>query len=292
MEERKLKRGRKKEGPFAILNPNAAGIDVGAESLYVAVPEDRDDRNVRRFGTFTRDLIELREWLLKCRISDVVMESTGVYWQVLFDILEKAGIKVFIANAREAKNLPGRKTDVKDCKWLQQLHMYGLLKNSFIPPNDVRALRVYYRQRDVLIKKSAESIQHMQKALIQMNVLLNTVLSDITTKTGMMIISSILSGERDPKKMAGLRDQNCHKTEHQIELALEGNYEEEHLFSLKLARESYNHYQNQIAQCENRIATYLGSFEKCKDKQIAPIVKKNEEKNLCPSTLRNTENIY
>jgi transposase len=158
MEERKLKRGRKKEGPFAILNPNAAGIDVGAESLYVAVPEDRDDRNVRRFGTFTRDLIELREWLLKCRISDVVMESTGVYWQVLFDILEKAGIKVFIANAREAKNLPGRKTDVKDCKWLQQLHMYGLLKNSFIPPNDVRALRVYYRQRDVLIKKSAESI--------------------------------------------------------------------------------------------------------------------------------------
>jgi transposase len=266
---------RKKEGPFEILNPDTAGIDVGAESLYVAVPVDRDERDVRRFGTFTRELNSVRDWLVKCKITDVVMESTGIYWQVLFDILEKAGMKVFVANARNAKNMAGRKTDVKDCQWLQQLHTCGLLTNSFIPGNDIRALRTYYRQRDVLIKKNSESIQHMQNALIQMNVLLQTVLSDITCKTGMLIINSILSGERDAKRLASFRDPNCKKTERQIELALEGNFEEEHLFSLRLALDTYRHYQNQIDTCEKKIETHLGTFEQCRDKQIEPPVKKN-----------------
>jgi transposase len=273
-------RQKKKEGPFAILNPNAAGIDVGSESLYVAIPAGRDEKNIRRFGTFTRDLWNLRDWLLECKITDVVMESTGVYWQVLFDILEKAGMKVFVVNARDVKNLPGRKTDVKDCQWLQQLHTYGLMKNSFIPTNDIRALRAYYRQRDVLIKKSAESIQHMQKALIQMNVLLHTVLADITCKTGMLIISSILEGERSAKKLSEFRDPNCKKSEREIELALEGNFEEEHLFSLGLALDSFRHYQHQIATCEHKIETYLGTFEQCKDKQIAPLVKKRRKESV------------
>jgi transposase len=283
---RYMMKRRKKEGPFEILNRNAAGIDVGAESLYVAVPADRDERDVRRFGTFTRELYSVRDWLLKCKITDVVMESTGIYWQVLFDILEKAGMKVFVVNARNAKNMPGRKTDVKDCQWLQQLHTFGLLTNSFIPGNDIRALRTYYRQRDILIKKSSESIQHMQKALIQMNVLLNTVLSDITSKTGMLIINSILAGERDAKRLAAFRDPNCKKTESQIELALEGNFEEEHLFSLKQALDTYRHYQNQIDACEKKIETHLGTFEQCRDKQINPPVKKKLKKESVSFNLK------
>jgi len=190
---------------------NAAGIDIGSEEHWAAVPPGRDSegRDVRSFGAFTGDLCALADWLKQCGIETVGMESTGVYWIPLYELLVERGFEVLLVDARQAKNVPGRKSDVLDCQWLQELHTYGLLRGAFRPVDQVCTLRSYLRQRSMLVAYASHHIQHMQKALEQMNLKLAHVVSDITGLTGMGIIKAILSGERDPVKLAKLRDPRC-----------------------------------------------------------------------------------
>jgi transposase len=232
------------------INLNAAGIDIGAEEVYVAVPPDRDAQSVRCFGSFTADFVQLAEWLQTCRIQTVAMEATGVYWVALFAILEERGFEVYLVNARHLKNVRGRKTDVVDCQWLQQLHTYGLLSPSFRPPAEIAALRSLVRHREMLVEYRSAHIQHMQKALIQMNLRLTNVLSDITGVTGMKIIRAILAGEHNPVLLARFRDERCAKSEAEIAKSLEGHYQSELLFALKQAVELYDFYEHQLADCD------------------------------------------
>ncbi|HLE61570.1 MAG TPA: IS110 family transposase [Pyrinomonadaceae bacterium] len=240
------------------INLNAAGIDVGSEQHLVAVPEERDKVSVREFGTFTADLNALADWLQHCGITTVAMESTGVYWIPLFELLERRGFEVKLVDARHVKNVSGRKTDILDCQWIQQLHTYGLLTGAFRPPDEVCVLRSYLRQREMLTQTSSMHIQHMQKALQQMNVLLHNVVSDITGVTGMKIIKAILAGERDPRVLARHRDERCQHTRATIAKSLVGNYREEHLFALRQAVDLYETYQAKIADCEEAIVKHLG----------------------------------
>ena len=203
-----MSRGKSGAEPAGLsqLNLNAAGIDVGATSHFVAVPADRSEQPVREFEAFTADLYRLAEWLAECGVETVVMESTGVYWIPLFGVLEERGFEVMLVDPRRIKNVPGRKTDVQDCQWLQQLHTYGLLSGAFRPEDEIRRLRSYLRQRAMLVEHAAQHVQHMQKALTQMNVKLHHVIRDITGKTGMDIIQAIVKGERNPRRLARLRD--------------------------------------------------------------------------------------
>ena len=243
------------------LNLFAAGIDIGSKSHFVAVPEGTDEQPVREFQCFTADLHRLVDWLISCLVTTVVMESTGAYWIPLFEILESRGLEVKLVNARHVKNVPGRKTDVLDCQWLQQLHTYGLLEGAFRPPEQICALRAYLRHRMNQVRYGAAHIQHMQKALTQMNLLLHNVVSDLTGVTGMRIIKALLAGERDPQVLAGMRDKRCKNSIETIAKSLEGNYRPEHLFSLKQAVESFEFYQTQIAQCDREIESLLASFD-------------------------------
>jgi transposase len=243
------------------LNPNTAGIDVGSAEVYVAVPADRDSQSVRVFSTFTRDLHELAHWLIACRISSVAMESTGVYWIPLFDLLQHAGMEVCLVNARHVKNVPGKKTDVLDCQWLQQLHSYGLLSSSFRPTEEIRRLRTISRQRDMLLRYRSAHVQHMQKALHEMNLQLDNVISDITGTTGMAILRAILIGERNPLILARHRDPHCRCSEEDIVKSLEGSYLDEHLFELKQALELYDFYCRQILDCDNRLQILYASAQ-------------------------------
>lgn len=252
------------------LNPNAAGIDVGAESHFVAVPADRDEQWVREFGAFTVDLYRLADWLEGCGIETVAMESTGVYWIPLFQVLEERGFDVKLVDPRRLKSVPGRKTDVVDCQWLQQLHSYGLLAGAFRPPEQVRQLRSYLRQRSMLIKYASQHIQHMQKALTQMNIKLQHVVSDITGKTGMDIIRAVMAGERDPHHLAQLRDYRCKADQETIAKALQGHWQEEHLFELAQAVELYDTYQEKMAKCDQRIEAHLNTFEDRSDGELGP----------------------
>jgi len=249
------KRSRSKR--LSMLNPNAAGIDVGSQFHVVAVPEDRDDEPVRSFRSFTGDLHRLADWLLACRIDTVAMESTGIYWVPLYEILVDQGIAVILANARDVKHVPGRKTDVNDAQWLQQLHGYGLLRGSFHPPADIAALRAYLRQRERLLDYAASHIQHMQKALMQMNLQLHHVVSDITGKTGMRIIRAILDETREPTVLAEFRDVRCKASAETIAQALEGNYRPEHLFALRQAVALYDTYQSHVAACDRQLEVLL-----------------------------------
>jgi hypothetical protein len=217
------------------LNPNAAGLDIGSAEIWAAVPADRDAEPVRPFGTFTPDLNTLADWLQACGITTVAMESTGVYWIPIFELLEARGFQVFLVNARHLKNVPGRKTDVLDCQWIQYLHSVGLLSGSFRPAAEMCALRAYLRHRANLLECRAAHIQHMQKALQQMNVQLTQVLSDITGETGLAILRKIVAGDRDPVALAQLRDPRCRSTEEEIAKALTGSYRPEHVFALKQA---------------------------------------------------------
>jgi transposase len=235
------------------MNLNAAGIDIGSERHMVAVPEGRDTVSVREFGTFTTDLEALATWLKQCGVTTVAMESTGVYWIPLFELLERRGFEVKLVDARHVKNVSGRKSDVLDCQWIQQLHTYGLLAGAFRPPDEVCVLRSYLRQREMLTQSSSMHIQHMQKALQQMNLLLHNVVSDITGVTGMKIIKAILDGERDPRVLARNRDERCHNTTATIAKSLVGNYREEHLFALRQAVDLYETYQAKIADCNQAI---------------------------------------
>jgi transposase len=243
------------------INPNAAGIDVGASEMWVAVPGSRAAKPVQRFDAFTRDLYALADWLKQCGIETVAMESTGVYWIPLFQILEGRGFEVVLVNARYAKNVAGRKTDMQDSQWLQVLHSYGLLPESFRPIAAMCVLRAYMRQRHMLIEYAAGHVQHIQKALSQMNLQLGTVISDVVGVTGMRILRAMVKGERDPHRLAALRDVRTKNNEEIIAKALEGDYRAEHLFSLKQAIELFDFYQQQISECDEQIADYLRTLE-------------------------------
>jgi transposase len=243
------------------INLDAAGLDLGAEEIYACVPEGRSPNSVRHFGTYTTDLQALARWLRECSVTTVAMESTGVYWIPVYDVLTAAGFEVYLVNARHIKNVPGKKTDVLDCQWIQQLHTYGLLHASFHPDDDIRALRALVRHRDNLIRCRATHIQHMQKALEQMNLKLVNVVADVTGQTGMTIIRAILQGERDPFVLAGYRQPGCSKSELEIARALDGHYREEHLFTLRQAVELYDVYTQKILACDEEIAAKYSTLE-------------------------------
>jgi transposase len=239
--------------PLQAINPNTAGIDIGAAEIYVAVPPDRDQQSVRCFASFTRDLYQLAAWLKQCHITSVAMESTGIYWIPLYEILQHQGIEVCLVNARHLKNVSGKKTDVLDCQWLQQLHSYGLLTSSFRPSEEICRLRTIARQRDLLLRYRAAHIQHMQKALHLMNLQLDNVISDITGTTGMAIIRAILAGERNTTVLARYRDPHCRCTQEDIAKSLEGSYLDEHLFELQQAVELYDVYTQKIVACDCKL---------------------------------------
>ena len=240
------------------VNLNAAGIDVGASSHFVAVSADRAEPPVREFAAFTADLYRPADWLEECGVETAVMESTGVYWIPLFEVLEERGFEVMLVDPRRIKNVPGRKTDVVDCQRLQQLHTYGLLSGAFRPEGEIRRLRSYLRQRAMLVEHAA---QHMQKALTQMNVKLHHMIRDITGKTGMDIIEAIVQGERNPRRLARLRDPRTKSDERTIAKSLQGHWRKEHLFELTQALELYRTYQDKIAQCDREIERQLERFE-------------------------------
>jgi len=243
------------------INRYAAGIDIGSKSHFVAVPEGTDEQPVREFSTFTADLERLAEWLISCGVTTVAMESTGVYWIPVFEIMESRGLEVKLVNARHVKNVPGRKSDVPDCQWLQQLHTYGLLHGAFRPADQVCTLRAHVRQRSTLVRSSASHIQRMQKALARMNLQLHNVVSDITGTTGMRIIKAILDGERNPDALAAMRDPRCKNSSAIIARSLKGNHRPEHLFGLQQAVELYEVYQTKIADCDRQILKQLKSFD-------------------------------
>ena len=256
---------------LSTIHPHAAGIDIGSRFHVVAVAADRDDEPVRTFQSFTHDLYRLADWLAGIGITTVAMESTGVYWIPAYEILEERGFEVFLVNARDSKTVPGRKTDVNDAQWLQQLHFFGLLRKSFRPTQEIVVLRSYLRQRERLLEYAASHIQHMQKALDQMNVQLHHVVSDITGVTGMRIIRDILSGNRDPALLALHRDRRCKATLATITEALVGNYRAEHVFALRQAIQLYDCYQEQVRQCDREIEGVLNQLQQHVETPQTPI---------------------
>lgn len=243
-----------------IVHRNAAGIDVGNESHMVAVAPGCDAEPVREFGSWTADLWRMAEWLKSCGVKMVVMQSTGVYWIAVYEVLEKAGFQVWLTNARDTKNLPGRKSDVQESQWLLKLHTYGLLRNSFRPPEEMRRLRTVWRLRERHVQEAGRAIQHMQKALTTMNVQLANTLSDISGVTGQAIIRAILQGERDPYQLARLRDYRVQASEEEIARSLEGHWQEDVLFELQQAVEGYDFCQRLMAECDRQLQKYLAAM--------------------------------
>ncbi len=280
--------GGDKRTVFELINPDAAGIDIGSEEHWVAVPDGRDEYVVRKFGCFTSDLHDMANWLKHCGIKTVAMESTGVYWISPFQILERHGIDVKLVNARQARNVPGRKTDVSDCQWLQRLHTYGLLSGSFRPEDQVCVLRSYWRHRDNLVRYASAHIQHMQKAMTEMNIQIHKVLSDITGVTGMKIIRAILSGERNGEVLADMREPGVKRSKEDIIKALQGDYREEHLFALQQAVELYDFYHKKIHACDDKIERCLKVFETISgsDKILPKKGKHKARKNECAVDLQ------
>jgi transposase len=265
------KKRRRKKGKLSPVHHNAAGLDVGSTFHVVAVGADLDPEPVRTFRSFTGDLYEMAEWLKSVGITTIAMESTGVYWIPVFEILEARGFEVLLVNARDARNVPGRKTDVNDAQWIQQLHEYGLLRGSFHPREDAKALRAYMRHRERLVDYAASHIQHMQKALMQMNVQLHHVVTDITGHTGMRIIRAIVDGERDADVLAAFRDPRCKNSIATISAALRGNYRAEHVFSLRQALELFDAYQAKIVDCDSEIEKALKTLTDGRSTPLAPL---------------------
>jgi transposase len=260
-QRRELERKLSAEDPgLEIVNRNVAGIDVGNESHFVAVAPGRDPQPVQEFGSWTADLERMADWLKTCGIETVVMQSTGVYWIALYDVLEARGFKICLANARHTKNLPGRKSDVQESQWLLKLHTYGLLRNSFRPPDEIRAVRSLWRLRDRHVKEAGRAVQHMQKSMVTMNLQLSNAISDITGVTGQAIIRTILAGERDPGKLAKLRDRRVQATEEEVARSLEGNWREDMLFELRQAVDAYDFIQKQMAECDKRLQTLMAEL--------------------------------
>jgi transposase len=242
------------------IEPNAAGIDVGAREIYVAVAGDRDPEPVRCFSTFTEELQAIAAWLKQCGVASVAMESTGVYWIPLYEVLEEAGLRVCLVNSRHVKHVPGRKSDVSDCQWLQYLHAVGLLRGSFRPEAAICALRALSRHRSNLVEAAAVHVQHMQKALTQMNLQIHHVLSDITGKSGLAIVDAILAGKRDPEQLARLADGRIRAERETVIKSLVGNYRSEHLFTLRQSLEAYRHYQKMLLDCDREIEQRMGQL--------------------------------
>ena len=243
--------------PLTITHPNAAGIDIGSASHYVAVPPDRDDEPVREFQSFTEDLHAMADWLKACGVDTVAMESTGVYWIPVFEVLETLGFTVLLVNARHVKNVSGRKSDVLDCQWLQQLMSYGLLNGAFRPTDEICVLRSLWRQRATLLKSQGREVQHMQKALTQMNIQLANVISDIVGETGQKILRAINAGERDGQVLAALKNGRIRASEAEIAKSLQGNWRTEHLFSLKQAVAMFDFIGTQLIECDQALEHQL-----------------------------------
>jgi transposase len=255
-----------------VMHPKAAGIDVGNEEHWVAVPPDLDPLPVQSFGCFTQDLQEMANWLVERGIETVAMQSTGVYWIALYDILSERGLRVFVVNAADTKNLPGRKTDIQECQWLLKLHAYGLLRNSFRPEEEILVMRTYWRQRQQHIEDASRCIQHMQKALTQMNVQLANVISDISGATGLAILSAIMDGERDPRVLARFRDPRVKASEETVARSLEGNWRPELLFVLGQELEGYRTFQAKIAECDKQLRLHYQTMEEKADPDgLAPV---------------------
>lgn len=254
---------------FTLTRPNAAGIDIASNMHYVAVPADRDEQCVRKFGSFTQDLHDMAHWLKLCKIDTVAMESTGVYWIQPFLVLEEYGFEVFLVNAKHIKNVSGRKSDVKDCQWIQQLHSYGLLNRSFQPEDLIRELRTYIRHRKDLTHGYSSQVQLMQKAFEQMNIKLHNVLSDITGKSGLLIINAILGGERDASVLAELADKNVKASKEDIFKSLQGIWRQDNLFELKQAYELYLFYKEKIKACDIQIESVLKQIADSTGHQIS-----------------------
>src|SRR6202045_309830 len=263
-------KGNRRGSKLTITNPDAAGIDIGSQIHYVAVPEGRAQESVRSFGAYTAQLDELVQWLKDWRIKTVAMESTGVYWIPLYQKLEEAGFEVLLVDARQAKHVPGRKSDVQDCQWLQQLHSYGLLRAAFRPEDSICRLRTLQRHRKNLVECGAMWIQHIQKALNEMNLHLHHVLTDISGQSGLAILDAILAGERNPEKLASLADHRVKKSQAQIQAALTGNYRPELLFVVNQALHDYRQMQQQIAQCDLSIEKQLATIATCTVRKRGP----------------------
>ncbi len=261
---------------WAPINPHAAGIDIGSREHWVCVPPGSAPKNVRAFGTFTADLEALADWLVECGVQTVAMEATGVYWIPVFQILERRGFAVVLVNARQTKNVAGRKSDVQDCQWIQRLHTYGLLAASFRPADDYCVLRTYLRYRDELVSARATQCQHMQKALQQMNIQLVQVLSDVTGVSGLAIIQAILEGERDPAKLANMVDRRVRATSALIQKALEGDYRKEHLFVLQQAFALYHAYEEKIHACDQEILLQVAQLPNPVDAALKPLPPRKE----------------
>lgn len=243
-----------------MVNPTAAAIDIGSTMHMAAVNPEACDTPIRAFGTFTQDLHVLADWFKACGVTSIAMESTGVYWIPAFEVLEARGFAVILVNARYAKNVPGHKTDVSDAGWLRQLHSYGLLRGSFRPEAEIATLRAYLRQRERLVEYAAAHIQHMQKALMEMNWQVHHVVSDITGATGMRIIRAIAAGERDPDVLASFRDIRCHSSTEVIKAALVGNDRDEHIFALTQSLDLYDFYQAKIEECDRKLEAAVAAL--------------------------------
>ena len=276
---------------LAIVNPNAAGIDIADTEMQVCVPEDRDGENNRRFGSFTQDLNTIVDWLKDCQITTVAMEATGIYYLSLFLKLQDAGIDVLLANPQDVKNLSGRKTDAADAEWLMVLHRYGLLKPCYQPGNAARQIRNLTRQRSNLIRMAEKEVQYMQKAMEQMNIKLSTVISDITGLSGRKIITAILEGQRDTYALASLAEFNCKASREEIALSLEGTWDEDLLFMLKQSLDAYDFFLSQVSDCDTEIEKLLSLYGARIDSDNAELVrckrKKSRSKNAPKMDIEN-----
>jgi transposase len=264
------KKRQNRDVKLPVLRPDAAGIDIGAEEIFVAVPADRDSQPIRRFATFTQDLNALADWLSKCGIRTVAMESTGVYWIPLHQILEGRGLEVYLVNAPYVRNVPGRKSDVSDCQWIQYLHSVGLLRASFRPPAEICAIRSLWRHRESLIQMASQHTQHIQKALDQMNLQIHHVLSEITGWSGLRILDAILAGDRNPVALAKLCNWRVRTSRDIVAKALEGDYRPEHVFTLRQSLAGYRYYQNLIAELDEEINKYLRDLPKASEAKASP----------------------
>ena len=260
-----------KKQRLTIVHPHCAGIDVGSREHWVAVDPEQCDEPVRCFTTFSDDLYALADWLKSMQVEVVAMEATGVYWIPLFEVLDARGFDVQLANSRATRQVSGRKSDVLDCQWIWQLMSYGLLSSAFRPANEICALRSYVRQRGGKVQEQARCIAHMQKALTQMNIQLDIVLSDLTGKTGMAILRSIVAGERDPQQLATLRDRRLKSDEATVARSLHGNWRDEHLFALSQALAHYDFLNQQIAACDQAISQALDTLPSLTEETVSPV---------------------
>ena len=271
-ERKVLERCLQAEGPeLEIVHPHAAGIDVGNKSHFVGIKPGSGEPAVQEFGSWTADLQRMVAWLQRHGVKTVAMQSTGVYWIALYEVLEQAGFEVYLVNARGTRNLPGRKSDVQECQWLRRLHTYGLLRNSFRPPEQIRALRTLWRLRERHVREAGRAIEQMQKALTTMNVQLANAVSDLSGATGLAIIRAILAGERDPWRLAKLRDRRVEASEAEIAHSLEGNWRDDVLFELQQVLEGYDFLGRQIACCDAELQKYMAVLPSREVPQTSPL---------------------